>query len=141
MEAREPVPPTITARGPGVLLGVVVAVVLAFGVGVVVPYFVNDLERLSLSDITSGRYDPKEMWPATAGRWAVPLRLAGAFAATAGMAGVLLAMAGALIGLAARWRLSTAARRTCVTVVIVGGLTFAVMASAWGRALAVWILD
>jgi hypothetical protein len=70
--------PTITARGPLILLGVVVGIVLAFVAGVVLPYYVNDLDRLPLAEVAGGRHDPKELWPETAGRWGHLLHSVGA---------------------------------------------------------------
>jgi hypothetical protein len=134
--------PTITARGPVILLGVVVGIVLAFVAGVVLPYYVNDLDRLPLAEVVSGRHDPKELWPETAGPWGHLLHGVGAYAVTLGHLTLIFAAGGSLAGLALLWRqLSTAARRALVTVLAVAGTAFVVMASGWGQALATWTLD
>ena len=40
-----------------------VLVVAPYLAGVVLPYFVNDLHQLPLSEVASGRHDPKDLWP------------------------------------------------------------------------------
>jgi hypothetical protein len=37
--------------------------VLPYLAGVLLPYYVNDLDALPLSEVASGRHDPKELWP------------------------------------------------------------------------------
>ena len=58
----------------------VVAVYLAvaaalYGVGMLLPYVVNDLHRLPLAEVASGAHDPKELWPH--GAWQAPVAVAG----------------------------------------------------------------
>jgi hypothetical protein len=50
-------------------------VVLPYVVGELLPYFVNGLHHLRLSEVASGRYDPKGLWPQ--GVVAGPVQLAG----------------------------------------------------------------
>jgi hypothetical protein len=40
---------------------------LPFAMGVLLPYYVNGLHRLPLSEVASGRYDPKDLWPSGLG--------------------------------------------------------------------------
>ena len=143
VEVRQaPGPPAITARGPLVLLGVVVVIVVAYVAGVVVPYYVNDLDRLPLAEVAGGAHDPTEMWPATAGPWGYLLHGVGAYAVSLGHFALTFAAGGSLAGLALLWsHLSAAARRALGTVVAVAGTSFVVMASNWGQALATWTLD
>ena len=35
----------------------------AYGLFYVVPYYVNDLDQLPLSEVASGAHDPKDLWP------------------------------------------------------------------------------
>lgn len=51
--------PTIVAT-LAVLAGI--AVVL-YGVGVLLPYYVNDLDRFPIADVAGGAHDPKDLWP------------------------------------------------------------------------------
>ena len=48
---------------PAVLLGVAVVIAAAYLAGVVLPYYVNDLDRIPPWELTSGAYDPKDLWP------------------------------------------------------------------------------
>ncbi|GAB3195016.1 hypothetical protein GCM10027261_14280 [Geodermatophilus arenarius] len=47
--------------------GGVLAAVLPYGAGVLLPYFVNGLHRLPLAEVASGRHDPKLLWPSYTG--------------------------------------------------------------------------
>ena len=66
--APAPVAPTDTSDGVGwrhvaVLAAAVLVPLLMFGAGVLLPYYVNDLHRLPLAELTSGAHDPKDLWP------------------------------------------------------------------------------
>jgi hypothetical protein len=45
------------------LTAVAVLVTVPYLVGVVLPYYVNDLHHLPLDEVASGGYDPKDLWP------------------------------------------------------------------------------
>ena len=49
-----------------VWLGIVALVAAAsFGLLVVLPYYVNDLDRFPLADVAIGSHDRKDLWPTT----------------------------------------------------------------------------
>jgi hypothetical protein len=54
-----------TGRGVRLLTGVVALTLASYVSFVVVPYVVNDLHLLPLAEVSSGRHDPKDLWPAT----------------------------------------------------------------------------
>ena len=81
------------------LVAVLLVVVVLYGVGVLLPYYVNGLHRLPLAEVASGAHDPKDLWPQSA--WAVPVQLAGLFALAFGP---LVALAG--LGVALGWLVS-----------------------------------
>lgn len=70
----------------------VVAVLVLYAVGVLLPDFVNGLHHLPPSDVGSGVHDPKDLWPRNALGAAV--RLVGSVSAP-----VAVAVATALAGL------------------------------------------
>ena len=45
-----------------VLVAAVFTAVL-YGLTMLLPYVVNDLDRVALDELTSGRYDPEDLWP------------------------------------------------------------------------------
>lgn len=44
-------------------LALAVLSVAAWAVFFALPYYVNDLDRFSLTEVTSGLHDPKDLWP------------------------------------------------------------------------------
>jgi hypothetical protein len=48
-------------------LTAVVGISVAYIAGIVVPYFVNDLHHLPLTEVRGGVHDPKDLWSSTAG--------------------------------------------------------------------------
>ena len=56
----------MTTVRSAVWLGIVaLAAAASFGLLVVLPYFVNDLDRFPLADVPIGYHDPKDLWPTT----------------------------------------------------------------------------
>lgn len=41
----------------------VLATLTLYCVGVLLPYYVNDLHRLPLAEVAGGAHDPKDLWP------------------------------------------------------------------------------
>ena len=133
-------PPSVRALAATVGLGV-----LLYGVGVLLPYYVNGLHRFPLAEVAGGSHDPKDLWPG--------FGLAGALTQIAGLLAVLLlplllgvsalASAGVLLyGLIAERHYIT--RREVLTLlgvlaVCVAGVTYFV--SPTGAALTSWRLD
>ena len=56
----------MTTVRSAVWLGIVaLAAAASYGLLVVLPYFVNDLDRFPLADVAIGYHDPKDLWPTT----------------------------------------------------------------------------
>jgi hypothetical protein len=115
--------------------------VLAYVVGLVLPYYVNDLDRLPLREVASGGHDPKDLWPV--GTSLEPLwAIARAFVVILGPWAVFLVLVLALIDLVGTWRVATRAKHTALLLVVavhaaLGGF----VASPMGQALMRWSLD
>jgi hypothetical protein len=118
-----------------------VIVVLPYAVGVLLPYYVNDLDQLPLSEVASGRHDPKDLWPQ--GPIGGLVQLSGFLAlALTPMGLVLVGLASAAVACLA------VVRRKSPAVVLAYVLltTACVAALAWftgptAAALATWRLD
>jgi hypothetical protein len=124
-----------------VVLLLVGAVLGGYAVGMLVPYFVNDLHRLPLAEVASGRHDPKDLWPTTSPAAGL-VQLSGIYSALLGP--LLLPLAVLALGplLVRRW--SATSRGTRVLAVV--ALAWPVLGSLgmWseaGRALLFWRLD
>lgn len=133
---------SLPARG-AVLAGlaVTIAITLAYALGVVVPYYVNDLDALPLTEVASGAHDPKDMWPSTAGWVGGLLRTAGIFA----MWLILLVQApiavAALASLVARRSAGLVYLWPHLVIVVISASAAAVQLSPFGQALSLWALD
>lgn len=128
------------ARDLGVLtLAVTVVFVAGYLLGVVVPYYVNDLDSYLLIDLVRSGKSPDEFWPSTAGPAGRVLHVVG-FLTTVLSAIVLPVIAVvSLVGmvLGRHWRSAL----TCYLVALVlavGTLTF--QYTDFGRGLANWML-
>ena len=122
------------------LVAVLLAVVVLYGVGVLLPYYVNDLHRLPLAELTSGAHDPKDLWPRSG-----VVQLAG-FASLALLP--VAALAGLGLGglsLALLWRRPGSQRvPKALAVLLVMAVSLAALllqSSATGAALTTWRLD
>ena len=124
-------------------LGVCVA---PFVVGLVIPYYVNGLDALPLAELTSGAYDPKDLWPQGSGRGWVDL----AAGLSLSLAPLGVMAVGGLSALAAVQEFGTlptsqrAARPVAVAFLLVA-LTVAALliwsATPTASALVTWRLD
>jgi hypothetical protein len=143
LTAPSPAPPTAprprTRRWLAAYLGGVLAAVLPYAIGVLLPYFVNGLHRLPLTEVASGRYDPKLMWPSYSGCGGL-VDLAGYLS----LAWTPLALLGlAAVGPVAAWR----TRRTPATALAFAvGTAACLVGLGWlmgptSAALAVWRMD
>ncbi len=110
--------------------------------GVLLPYVVNDLHHLRLSEVSSGAHDPKDLWPATEGTAGALLHAVGVFTALLGWVPLLLAGLGAgmLLRAAVRDRSRVRTLLATTTLVLVVA-TLATVLSPLGTALAAWKLD
>lgn len=108
--------------------------------GVLLPYYVNDLDALPLAEVSSGRHDPKDLWPQ--GPVGGLAQLAGFFSLALTPMGLVATLAGCGYALRPRTpRRTPAATASVVLVALVclGGLAF--FLSPLGGALTTWRLD
>jgi hypothetical protein len=135
----------VTWRLVAVLATLTVCAVAPYLAGVLIPYYVNDLDELPLSEVASGAHDPKDLWPqGTVGRWVqsggylslglTPLMLLFVLALCVGELGAWRPREGP-------WRMSpgVAAGLVVVAAVCIGVLI--AMFSPMGAALATWRMD
>ena len=126
------------------LAAVVVVVLTLYGVGVLLPYFVNDLHRLPSAQLAGGAHDPMDLWPQDG--WAGPVAVAGLLGVSLGPL-VLLGV----VGLGVVWLWSLWRRRREPGIALRSLAVLATMAASvaallfWlsepGSALAAWRLD
>ena len=108
--------------------------------GVLLPYYVNDLDSLPLAEVAGGRHDPKDVWPE--GPVGGLVQLGGYLSLALTPLGLVAALGGALYALLPWRRRSTPAVTAGLVLVVlacVGGLVL--MGSPLGQALATWRLD
>ena len=128
---------------PGVWLAAVTGLGLLWAAGVLVPYYVNDLDRLSYDALTSGAWDPARLWPADTGVVGRTLQVAGALVGWPLMHVVHIASA-----LSSGWLLvqewstsSSRERALLVTLATLSAALTALLLSPFGIALSTWALD
>jgi hypothetical protein len=136
--APDVLPRPATWRTVALLAAVTGLAVLPYLAGVLVPYYANGLDELSLAEVASGRHDPKELWPqGVVGGW---LQVAGFFSLALTPVGVLVALAGSVAALVRdRRRSGVALGLLTVAAACVAVLVF--FATPLGGALATWRLD
>lgn len=121
--------------------------VSTFAVGVLLPYYANDLDAVSLAELTSGAHDPKDLGPYNApmGGW---LRLFGLLSLA--LAPVSLLVGGLLAADCAVQAVISRRSRSHAWVPLAVTLTVLAVASLWGAtlffsptpdALMAWLLD
>ena len=121
--------------------------VSAFVIGVLLPYYANDLDSVSLSELGSGAHDPKDFWPydAPMGGW---LRLFGILSLT--LAPVSLVIGGLAAAGFAVHAVVSGRGRSPASVPLVTALTVLAVVSVWGAtlfisptpdALGAWLMD
>ena len=116
---------------------------MTWAAGVLVPYFVNDLQHVPLSQVASGAHDPKDLWPYASGGVAVGLlRLASFLAMGAGSIVSIVSAVGAAAVLVRTRGSSTAGQRALLASIAVLSSAFsAALLSPFGQALSTWALD
>ena len=131
-----------SVRGALWLAALAVASVAACALLVVVPYFVNDLDRFPLADVAIGYHDPKDLWPTTipyVGGW---LHLGGVLSMLLAPT-VLIAVAiasgfGVAFGFARKaWSAAAAFALVALACVLASAWFF----SPFAQALATWQMD
>jgi ABC-type Fe3+ transport system permease subunit len=134
---------TVEWRWIAVLATVVVAVLALYCVGVLLPYFVNGLDRLPLEEVASGAHHPEDLWPQNV--WAGPVGVAGLFAVAFGLLVTLTAVGVGTAWLASLWRRPGPGRlsKSLTLLAVVAGSVAAVLfqVSETGAALQAWRLD
>jgi hypothetical protein len=126
-----------TPRDLAFVTGVSVLAVLPFALGMALPYYANDLDRLPLEDLRFGRVDPDTAWPLGT-VWG---NLAGFLALT--LAHPVLALV-TVMAIVAAVRAGLQRRPIAFGFVVVALAGVAVLAWVWGptgRALMMWGLD
>ena len=120
-------------------LVMVLAVAGAFALGVLWPYYANDLDAVPRGELISGAHDPKDLWPTVGGpRWLIELVLPAAI-----LPALLLppsCLLSVLALLAARRRRHRSAAVVLTAVVVVSVVATAVMLVGYGG-LTAWMLD
>lgn len=113
----------------------------AYGVFLVLPYYVNNLDALSLEDVAAGYHDPKDLWPLNTTLDGIVFGVGGLMTVLFGPAVTLGALSWALVGLwrdvAAGWRF----RGMSLAAVVVALGTLGWLVSPFGAALVSWWLD
>jgi ABC-type Fe3+ transport system permease subunit len=136
-------PVTVEWRWIAALATVVLAVLALYCVGVLLPYFVNGLDRLPLEEVASGAHDPEDLWPQD--MWAGPVGMAGLFSVAFGLIVSLGAVGVGTAWLASLWRRPGPGRlpKSLTLLVVVAGCVAAVLfqVSETGAALQAWRLD
>ena len=137
---------TLPWRRVAVLVLVPAVPLVAYAAGVLLSYFVNDLDALPLDEVASGRHDPKDLWPS--GTWWGPwVRLAGLLVGGGAPVALLVTAVGATVYALRGSLFSEPRRRSPAMVAALVGLA---VVSAWAftwflgptaAALATWSLD
>lgn len=133
-------PPTWRFQLGGLLLVGLVAA--SYLLGVLVPYWVNDLHRLPLAEVAGGAHDPKDLWPSAADGPLALLPAAGALSVTVGL--LLVLGTSVVVGWTLwqwRGRTTRSARILGRTTLVLSVVVVATMWSPWGQALTTWVLD
>lgn len=133
----------ITWRGLGVLTVAVLAALAMYGVGVLLPYYGNELDRLPLSEVASGAYDPKDLGPSNA--LGAFLHLAGVLSLVVLPFTTFVALGVGGVSVVDLWRRRRPQRvpKSLVLLLVMAAATagLAFMSTAPGEALTVWQLD
>ncbi|KGH47243.1 hypothetical protein IN07_07525 [Modestobacter caceresii] len=133
-------PRPVGRRRVALLAGSTVLAVAPYLAGILVPYYVNDLDVLPLAEVSSGAYDPKDLWPQ--GPLAGLTQLAGLLAISLTPLGLLAVLTAALTGLAPRRRRSAPVVTAGLALVALSCLAaLAFYFSPMGAALMSWRLD
>lgn len=127
------------------LAAVVVGVLALFCIGVLLPYFADDLHRVPLADVAVGAHDPQDLWPRD-DRVGRVVGFAGLLAVGVGPLVLLAVVVVGAVWLTSLWRRRPEpqrASRSLAVVVVMAGAAAALLfwLSGTGSALAAWRLD
>ena len=143
MTEQRPAQRTASWRLPSLWLSAVALLGLLWIAGVLVPYYVNGLDRLPASELTSGAWDPAQLWPADAGVIGRAVQVAGAFVGWPLMYVVHLGstLASAYL-LKQEWSTSSRGERALlVALATLSAALTGLLLSPFGIALSTWALD
>jgi hypothetical protein len=134
--------PTVTYRSVLLLAAVVLLPGLAYGVAVLLPYLMSDLQTLSLAELRAGVQPPTEPEPIAAG-W---LGLLGLYSLLLAPLGALLALVGCAVQLLAVFPRADGRVSPGVAAGLIGVAATCIVVVAWflsplGRALTLWYMD
>ncbi len=140
---RAAVPTGVGWEGIAVLAAAAGAALAVIDVGVLLPYFANDLHRLPLAEVASGAHDPEDLWPY--GAWQVPVQLAAVVGLTLVPLVTLAAVGVGGVWLVVLWRRPVpqrVAKSLALLVVAVGCIAALLfLVSDTGAAMVAWRLD
>ncbi|HEX6151804.1 hypothetical protein [Nocardioides sp.] len=113
----------------------------AYGVFLLLPYYVNHLDAFPLEEVAAGDHHPKDLWPLDTALGGIVFRLGGIVTVLVGPGVELGVLAWALLWLhrdrAAPWRL----RGTSLVAAVVASSTLVWLVTPFGTALMKWWLD
>ena len=134
-------PPT-ERRGARIPLVLALACAASYAVFLVLPYYLNDLDRFPLAEVAGGMHDPKDLWPFDQGVGGGLLMIGGYFSLIISPIVAVAAAAWAALDTWYGWD-ERDARRVVLGVLTIGvaGATFAWLVSPLGQALVAWFLD
>ncbi len=126
-----------------VLAGALLVPLAMYVAGVLLPYYVNDLHRLTLAEVTSGAHDPKDLWPG--GVLGGAVQLGGVFSLAFLPIAALSGIGVGLLSLVLHWRgpapLRAGLSLGFVAVVAASVAVLLLLLSPTGAALLQWRLD
>lgn len=130
-------------RLPAIWLSGVSLLALLWIAGVLVPYYVNDLDQLSTDELISGAWDPAQLWPASTGTAGQTVQAAGAMVGWPLMYAVHIASAlGSGCLLRREWSESSRGERAVLATLAVLSIALtALLLSPFGISLSTWALD
>ena len=134
--------PPSSSLGSRVLLVLVTLTGASWVAGAVVPYYVNDIDSLPMSEVRSGAHDPKEMWPVTAGFAGELLHALAELAVLAGPFFCASVAVWAVLNLLCRWSVVPRAMRISYLLTLVLSVaTLVAIVSPFGQDVTGWLLD
>lgn len=134
--------PPSTSLGARMLLVLVALTGASWVAGAVIPYYLNDIDALPMSEVQSGAHDPKDMWPVTAGVAGELLHTLAALAVLAGPFFCATVAAWAVLNVLARWSVvSRGIRVTYLLALVLAVATLVAIVSPFGQDVTVWLLD
>ena len=127
-------------RHLALLTGASVLSVLPFAVGLLLPFYVNGLHRLPPAEVTSGRYEPRLMWPTGTG-WQGWVDAAVLLAFSCALPALILTTGLAAWGAVRAGRAGRAIALGFATLALACGTALAWLMGPTGTTLVQWRMD